>query len=129
MLWLAVALGGALGAVARHAAALMVANRVGAAAVFPAGTFAVNVVGCFLAGVLLSVFGRIAVSEPTRAFLMVGVLGGFTTFSAFGTELFLLLKAGEPQSAIAYVLTSVLLGVVVLWCGFSVTTWLVGPGR
>jgi protein CrcB len=86
MTWIAVALGGALGSMARHYLSLEIAQRLGRAS--PWATFAVNIVGCVCVGALA---GRIASGhwqpDPwVRTFVFVGVLGGFTTFSAFGLD-------------------------------------------
>jgi len=81
MLWLVIGVGGALGAMARHA--LNHAVHVRYSAVFPWGTFAVNALGCLVIGFLAGVIAgsRLHLGELGRAFLFVGVLGGFPTFS------------------------------------------------
>lgn len=114
-----VALGGALGSVARFKLSGWVLHH----AVnwrFPIGTLMVNVVGCLLAGVLAGMSAKQHVFSPdTRLLLFTGLLGGFTTFSAFGLETVLLMKRGEWSIAIANVLISVLAGIVALWLGFA----------
>ena len=115
---LLVALGGALGSVARHLlSAWTLHQTVGWR--FPLGTFLVNVIGCFAVGVL----GGLVVkhdlfSAETRLFLFTGVAGGFTTFSAFGLETFHLLRRDEALVAGGYVVSSVAVGMLVLWLGF-----------
>lgn len=112
---LLVAFGGALGAVARWAMTSAIAHHGGGRG-FPWGTFAVNVLGCLLAGLLVAWAERQSGLAPhTRLFLLTGVLGGFTTFSAFGVETVALLKRGDTATAVAYVLASVLVGLAVLW--------------
>ncbi|MCE7975111.1 MAG: CrcB family protein [Leptolyngbya sp. PLA1] len=104
---LLVALGGALGSVLRFLASLALVRWVGAQSPWP--TAIVNVLGCFLAGLAL---GRLAGSPPDhvlRSFLIVGVLGGFTTFSAFAGETILLLQRGELLPAMLGVAASLAL--------------------
>src|SRR5688572_15650746 len=85
--WLIIGFGGAIGAMARHALNSFISQQAFARS-FPLGIFIVNVVGSLLIGLLagLAASGRIAISEPTRMFLAVGVLGGFTTFSSFSLD-------------------------------------------
>src|SRR5688500_2510394 len=81
---------------------------------FPAGTLAVNLIGCFIAGLLAGMAVKQDVFSPeARLFLFTGLLGGFTTFSAFGLETLLLLKRGETGVAIANVVVSVIVGLLV----------------
>lgn len=115
---LLVGFGGFFGSVARYlfggwALQLTAQDR------FPAGTFAVNVVGCLVIGVLAGLAERFEIFGPeTRLFLFTGVLGGFTTFSAFGLETIHLLRRGDPWVAAAYVGLSVALGLLAVWLGF-----------
>jgi fluoride exporter len=105
-----VALGGALGSVARYAAQSAVLTRLGAG--FPFGTLAVNLVGAALMGLLAGVLaGRVT---PTALFLGTGVLGGFTTYSAFNQEVINLAMRGEVGKAALYVGGTVLGALV---CG------------
>lgn len=92
---------------------------------FPTATFAVNVLGCALIGVIAGLVTRQAGSPPwlgpnAKAFLMTGVLGGFTTFSAFGLETFHLLRRGDLLTAGGYVGATVVLGLVAVWLGFRI---------
>lgn len=126
MLYAWVALGGAVGSVARYAIATVLAAQLGGA--FPWLTLAVNVVGSAVIGWLASL-GAHGVhwldTAEARAFLMVGVLGGFTTFSSFSLQTLELARAGAWAAAGGYVLLSVALclgGVVLGW-------WLGGLGR
>ena len=111
---LPVAAGGALGASLRYGVALCLPIQANAGR-FPWATLLVNLLGCALAGALYAWLER---SPDTREFwrllLMVGVLGGFTTFSAFGLETFQLLRQGAFGVALAYVLISVTGGLLVL---------------
>jgi len=115
-----VALGGAIGSVARFKLSMLLLQ----AAVnwrFPLGTFAVNVCGCFFIGLLVALAEKYQWGNgDTRLFLITGLLGGFTTFSAFGLETFLLLKRGEIMTAIGYVLLSVIIGLAFLALGYEI---------
>lgn len=122
MLWLAIGVGGAIGSIARYALSLALTTRVGSSLPFPIGTLTVNAVGCFAAGILLGAVARAAISEELRAFVMAGLLGGFTTFSAFGVELFSMLKNGEVAGALAYISLSVVIALVGVWAGFAVSS-------
>lgn len=115
---LLVATGGALGAVARFKLGGLILHQ-SLNWKFPLGTFAVNVLGCLVAGLLTGLVVRWGeFSEDTRLFLFTGLLGGFTTFSAFGVETFALLKRDENLIAFAYVSLSVLCGLAALWLAF-----------
>src|SRR3954470_11036627 len=109
-----VAAGGALGAVARWAIGGWVLHRTGGD--FPWGTLVVNLIGCLVAGILAGLIVRHdAFSPDARLFLMTGVLGGFTTFSAFGVDTVYLLRRHEFAIALGYVLLSVIGGIGVLF--------------
>jgi CrcB protein len=115
---LLIALGGALGTLARYGTVLATA-RWSARLAFPVGTLAVNLIGCFVAGLLAALLvDRVAVREDVRLAVMVGFLGGFTTFSAFGLETFALGRDGRAGAALANVLLSNLLGILLVWIGY-----------
>ena len=112
---LLVGLGGCVGAIARYKIGGWVLHQT-VDWRFPAGTFVVNIVGCIAAGILAGLIERHDFfSADTRLFLFTGLLGGFTTFSAFGVESVYLLRRGETGVALSYMLFSVLVGVVTLW--------------
>jgi CrcB protein len=114
--WLVVGLGSFLGGIARYALSGLVHRYAGAG--FPWGTLAVNVAGCFLiGGALHLVEDRAMLAPETRLFVAVGLLGGFTTFSAFGWETFELLRGSEPILALLNVAGNVLLGLASVWLG------------
>lgn len=107
---LLVALGGGLGAALRHLTNLAALRLLGPN--FPFGTLAVNVIGSFLMGVLVEVVARrFGASAELRLFLATGVLGGYTTFSAFSLDTIVLWERGAPGLAVAYVGLSVLLSL------------------
>jgi len=113
---LAVALGGASGALLRYGATLLTQRYLGQR--FPWGTLLVNLMGCFLLGALLAWSSeRSALSEPTRLFLTVGLLGAFTTFSTFGNETLELLRDGATAAALGYVGVSLVCGLGALFLG------------
>ena len=95
---------------------------------FPWGTFAVNVVGCFLMGVLIETLARKGgvVSGDMSSFLATGVLGGFTTFSAFSLDTAVLWERGTGELAFAYVLASVPLSIAALFAGLWLVRQLAG---
>jgi CrcB protein len=118
MIWF-VALGGALGSAARYAM-VSIAQRIWGAS-FPFGTLGVNVIGGFLIGATLpSLAASATVSPQVRAFVVVGVLGGFTTFSAFSFETVTLLQQGQYRNAVAYVALSVGLSLAATLAGVAV---------
>ncbi|MDH5738866.1 MAG: fluoride efflux transporter CrcB [Nitrospira sp.] len=87
---------------------------------FPFGTLAVNIVGCALVGFLAELADhRGVISGEARAFLMVGILGGFTTFSAFGNETMNLLRDGEMTLAFGNIIGHTVLGLAAVWAGYS----------
>jgi len=111
---LIVGVGGGLGAVARFLMGAWVLNQAPNLR-FPLGTFLVNVIGCLVAGLLAALAVRWHLfSQDVRLFLFTGLLGGFTTFSAFGLETVMLMRRGEYVVAFWYVGLSVLCGVAVL---------------
>lgn len=120
MLVLWVALGGALGAVARYLLTNWIQSWAGDA--FPVGTFVVNVTGSFLLGFLLRALDGIAAPPEARALLATGVLGAFTTFSTFSYEVVGLLHAGERARAAIYALGSLAVGVVCVVAGIVVAS-------
>lgn len=117
----AIAAGGALGAVMRHLLNTGISSYLGES--FPWGTLVVNVIGCFIMGVLVAVFANSwSPSQDFRAFLTVGVLGGFTTFSAFSLDTMLLWTQGNMGGAFAYVMASVIFSITAVFVG-SFTVW------
>jgi fluoride exporter len=120
--YLLVAIGGAIGSVGRAGMTDWVTRRLGDA--FPFGTVLVNVTGAILMGLLAgygtTIPGKLLLTQPARTFLMIGILGGYTTFSSFSLQTFLLLEQGNLMGALLNVLFSVVLCVAGIWVGFSV---------
>lgn len=120
-LW--VMLGSALGGGARLYVSTLVAR--GAGTSFPWGTLAVNVAGCLLVGALGALFepaSPLHVRQELRVFLVVGVLGGFTTFSAFSLEALLLVQRGQASAAIGYVALSLVGCLLAAWLSYAVVS-------
>ena len=117
---MAIALGGALGAVARHFISHWSVVALGNG--FPWGTLTVNVVGCFALGVVVEVMALVwSPAAEWRAFMTAGVLGAFTTFSAFALDISILHERGEMLQAILYVTVSVAGSIAAILAGMSLT--------
>ncbi len=112
-----VAAGGALGATARHLVSRLALHL--APATFPWGTWAINISGCFVMGVVAGLANDGVLSPPARLFVATGILGGFTTFSAFGLEAQGLLSNGRVAAALAYVFGQVVLGLLGVFLGLA----------
>ena len=123
MIWLAIAAGGALGAVARHGVNHVVHQRA-LSATFPAGIFLINVLGSFAIGVIAGLLAanRISLSGSARAFVIAGVLGGFTTFSSFSLDTLTLMRAGHYGQAFWNVSGQVVLSLAGVWAGFKLAS-------
>jgi CrcB protein len=115
---LIVMIGGAIGAGARHLVGLVMLRRLGPG--FPWATLGVNLAGGLLMGLLAGWLVRAGGSEHTRLLIGVGMLGGFTTFSAFSLEVALMIERGEIAGALGYVLASVIGAVLLLFAGLWV---------
>jgi len=111
--------GGAIGAALRFNAAVL-AVRLGYVG-YPYATLAVNVVGGFAMGVVAALVLRGHIGEPLRLFMAAGVLGGFTTFSAFSLDLFQMIERGAFGAAAGYAALSVLLSLGALAAGMMIT--------
>jgi CrcB protein len=120
--WILVAIGSALGGVARHGLGLLVVQRFGAA--FPWGTLAVNVLGSCAIGVCGALLVDVQRTHAPliREFAMVGFLGGFTTFSAFSLQTLQLLRDGKAVLAAANAVGSVILCLIAVWIGFTLAS-------
>jgi CrcB protein len=108
--------GAGLGGVARYAAGTWIMAKYGGR--FPLGTFLINVSGSFLIGILMTLFTERLDPHPNwRLFLVVGILGGYTTFSSFEYETYQAVRDGEHWMGLLYVGSSVLLGYAGVWLG------------
>lgn len=114
---LLVGLGGFIGSVLRFLLADHIQTK--SLSTFPYGTLSVNVIGCFVIGLIFGLVEKNSFSLEVRYFLAAGLVGGFTTFSAFSYETFLLMREGQIGQATVYVLSSILLGFVATMLGFQ----------
>lgn len=113
---LAIAIGGALGSVARFGVSTGIYALLGRS--FPYGTFIVNISGCLAMGFLFVLFTEMFSNNTVmRAGVLIGVLGGYTTFSSFSIETFNLIEQGEVMKASLYVVGSVVLSLLGTWLG------------
>jgi len=116
---LLVGAGGFFGSVLRYTLGGFV-QRVFSASLFPVGTLFVNVVGCLVIGLLAGMGdSRGALGAPARLFLLIGLLGGFTTFSSFGYETIALARQAEWLQAFGNVGLNVIVGLLAVWAGFA----------
>jgi CrcB protein len=114
-----IAIGGAIGSVARYLLSTVVLRVSGT--LFPLGTLAVNAIGCFVFGVIAGAAEqRVALPPEARLFLLVGVLGGFTTFSSYAYESFALIRDGQMLWATINLVAQVVIGVMSVAVGFAI---------
>ena len=112
-----IAVAGLVGTLLRYWLSSAVARQYGET--FPWGTMAVNLIGCLITGaVFFLTEERFTISHTVRTVILIGLLGGFTTFSAYGLQTFTLLRDGAFGLAILNVVTSNILGVVMVWVGY-----------
>ena len=123
MNYLLVFFGGGLGASLRHAVNMACAKGFGTA--FPYGTFIINISGSIVMGLIAGYLAfKGEASQPWRLFVMTGILGGYTTFSAFSLDTALLYERGELALAAFYVAGSVGLSIAGLFAGLALVRWL-----
>jgi fluoride exporter len=118
-----VGIGGALGSILRIFLQTWVQST--SATLFPIGTLAVNLMGSAVVGFLGGVFESVPVSPQLKVFLVVGVLGGFTTFSAFSLGNLTLIRSGQGRTAILYILTSNALGIGLAFGGYFLARFVI----
>ena len=115
-----VALGGAVGSVARFGVNIVTPRFLGQD--FPWATLTVNILGSLVMGFLAAFLTEKYADQPDlRLFLLTGVLGGFTTFSAFSLDVFNLVQRGESSTAMIYTVASVVLSIIAVFAGFMVS--------
>ncbi len=107
--------GGFIGSALRYLISLFIQNKV--LSTFPFGTFAVNVLGCFLIGAVYALSERGNLNAEWRLFLATGILGGFTTFSSFSNETVSMIRDAQYGPALIYVGSSVILGLLATFFG------------
>jgi CrcB protein len=112
----AVGIGGFTGGIFRYVLSLLIHAKT--TTIFPLGTLIVNLIGCFLIGIVIGFFDNGHISDEWKLFLATGVLGGFTTFSAFSIETITLFRDGHPAYALIYILASVLVGLLATYIAY-----------
>src|SRR6188768_4086210 len=122
MTWLAVGIGGALGSLARHGVNVATARWIGRA--IPYATFTVNIIGSFAIGLLAGALAaeRMDIAPAWRAFVFVGVLGGFTTFSSYMLDTLTLAAGGQVTTALLNVAGQVVVGYAAAYSGFRLAS-------
>jgi len=116
-----VALGGAIGSVARWGTTVVFVDRFGADVPWPWPTFLVNIAGSFLIGIVAGAAASGGISPSARLFLAVGIMGGFTTFSSFSLDLLMNLESGRFGIAAGYAAASIALGLAATAAGLALT--------
>jgi fluoride exporter len=115
---LAIGTGGFIGGVLRYLLSQLVQTKF--LSTFPFGTLMVNIIGCFLIGLVFGLTDRGNLTQEWRLFLATGLLGGFTTFSAFSIESLSLFRDGQFFYATAYISSSVAVGIIATFIGFAI---------
>lgn len=117
--WIAVGIGGALGAMARHGVGVAVSRIMGTSV--PYATATVNLLGCFVIGALAGALagGFLRLGDTSRALIFVGIIGGFTTFSSLGLDTLTLVRTGDLGMAMLNVAIQVGFGLAAVYLGFS----------
>jgi len=119
-----VAIGGALGSVSRYLLAVWTQSA-SKSLDFPYGTLTVNLIGCFVIGFLAQLAETRGVfTSEARAFVFIGILGGFTTFSSFGNDTLNLFRDGEMFNAFVNIGANVVFGLALVWLGRTVAYWI-----
>jgi CrcB protein len=115
---LAIGIGSFIGGISRYLITLLIQNKF--LSTFPYGTFAVNIIGCFLIGIVYALSETGNINVEWRIFLATGILGGFTTFSSFSNETVSMMRDGQYWHAFAYVAISVIAGLTATFAGISI---------
>lgn len=119
-----IAVGGVLGALARYGLGVALPHHAGE---WPVATLVINASGCLLIGVLMVVITELTRPHPlVRPLLGVGVLGGYTTFSTYSTDLVLLWHAGREGAALAYLVVTPIAALAAVWAGTALTRMVAG---
>ena len=130
MTYLWIAIGSALGGMARHWCTLIATALFGAA--FPWGTLFINILGSFVIGFFFAITGpdgRFDVPLDAKLFVMTGICGGYTTFSAFSLQTLSLFQSGLWARGSAYIVASVVLCLIAVWAGYALAMLINGPAE
>jgi fluoride exporter len=119
---LLIGIGSFIGGIFRYLLSLFIQNKFLSA--FPFGTLTVNIIGCFLIGIIFGLSERGNITMEWRLFLVTGFLGGFTTFSSFSNETVALFRDGQLWHAFTYIITSVAIGLLATFTGISLIKFL-----
>ncbi|MDY0197822.1 MAG: fluoride efflux transporter CrcB [Tenuifilaceae bacterium] len=119
---IAIGIGSFIGAVLRYLLTQFIQSKL--LSTFPFGTLTVNIVGCLLIGLVFGVSAKVNLSQEWRLFPATGLLGGFTTFSAFSYETINLLRDGQFWYASTYVVSSVVVGLVATFIGITIIKYI-----
>lgn len=115
---LAIGTGSFIGGVLRYLLSQLIQTKF--LSTYPFGTLGVNVIGCFLIGLVFGLSDRGNMSQELRLFLATGLIGGFTTFSAFSNETVALLHDGQIWYALSYIILSIVIGLVATFIGITI---------
>ncbi len=115
---IAVGIGSCIGGILRYLLTQLIQTKF--LSTFPFGTLSVNIIGCFLIGVAFGFSERSYISMEWKFFLVTGLLGGFTTFSAFSNETVALIRHGQSWLALSYVASSLIAGLFATFAGISI---------
>lgn len=115
---LLIGLGSFIGGISRYLLSIVLQNKI--LSTFPYGTLTVNIIGCFLIGLAFGFHERIGLTIEWRLFIVTGMLGGFTTFSAFSFESIDLFRNGQPGLATLYIAGSILFGLLATLAGIRI---------
>jgi fluoride exporter len=119
---LVIGIGSCIGGISRYLLSQLIQNKFLSA--FPFGTLSVNIIGCFLIGIIFGLSERGNFTLEWRLFLVTGFLGGFTTFSSFSNETVALLRDGQLWHAFTYITCSVIIGLLATFTGISLIKFL-----
>ena len=108
--------GSFIGGILRYLLSLLILSKT--TSLFPFSTLTVNIIGCFLLGIFIGLLGKVQIPHEWELFLATGMLGGFTTFSAFSKDTLFLLKEGYMGYAVLYILSSVILGLLATYIAY-----------
>ena len=120
-----VLIGGAIGSVSRFALSTWVNQVMQVKSIFPYGTLAVNMIGSFLAGVVWGVSTETTMKPEIRIFMMVGFMGGFTTFSSYALESYNLFDNGEVKAAFMNILANNVLSLILVFAGVITAKYII----